>query len=1173
MRTFKRLLCLFLVLSLLTTSGIAEVLATDYQADAQTVTYESDPLADLSEMFILEAPDDSEPVAEVESQNFTYTVLDAATCRIDGYTGELPQVLEIPEMLDSYAVVSIGEEAFSHSSVTTLVLPDSVTAIDKEAFRNCSALESVTFGAGLNSIGVSAFEGCGKLTSAELPDSVTSIGGGAFKNCVSLESFTYPASLTNAGSGISTGIFSGCSALVSVEIPEGITALPANLFRSAAALKYVTLPSTLQKIGSQAFENSGILSIDLPDTVTIIDSYAFQNCIALGSVNFGSGLTTIGTCAFDGCSALTSIILPNSVTSVGTGAFRDCAALETVILSDHITKLTTGTFSGCSALRSIHLPRSLQWIQRNVFKNCVDLTQLYIPFSVTAISEDAFEGIADLTFLCDLCSYAAEFAQDHQIPIVPTYVEEDARSTFLNPDTSYYIHNYDGLSASGVMSMVVHYELLEDAAISPSEITVNVYDYAALQENMITLDGKPCTDYDYDEETGRLTVPVENTSGTLRFCLKPLRYEALTSYARLQCTDRKGKTSVENIGAVNSLMPALNISARAETPSSAVQVSGLAVPETEISLYVDGSFVQTTRANKIGNYSTLVPLGQLEDGKEYIITAESFDRNGNPVQAQTGVTYRKSGVPELLDFTLTYNGNTYSLMNTHKARPYITFNTHGARPFRFEVTFPPTDNLEEVYVVSTRSGIQKYIEAVWDEDLGKYVAEGFFDPNNRNYIPGEITLEYVTEREKVCFDQTVDISSQEAYDALPDIWKDAQVAVLENTDTRTVLDVTVGTEEEQLSFELSISSYAIPAHITEQNIEALGFTKATDDYGNTLYYHSDKTDGNPSGQFSVVDFGKALIYDYIVDNAQNSLGNQFAIDPYLAILNIYKTLSDSAETLENIAYLKEMCANDPELTAEEKAEIDEMAMETMQLAVFSTTFKCAMTVAGVYMGIACPPAAPLFSLFSFASGKICDLFMELNLRNLEAKAYGTKFKINWAIDPSGYVYDTYTGKRLSGVTVRAYWVENTEDDPAFWDAPPAEDEYGVLWDSTEYSQRNPLLTDNDGRYAWDVPEGWWRVSYEKEGYESTWSEWLPVPPPQTEVNIGMKPLNAGLRGDLDNNSSVDDEDVIYLLWHTLMPLEYPVNQDVDFDRNNSIDDEDVIYLLWHTLMPLEYPLQ
>lgn len=62
-------------------------------------------------------------------------------------------------------------------------------------------------------------------------------------------------------------------------------------------------------------------------------------------------------------------------------------------------------------------------------------------------------------------------------------------------------------------------------------------------------------------------------------------------------------------------------------------------------------------------------------------------------------------------------------------------------------------------------------------------------------------------------------------------------------------------------------------------------------------------------------------------------------------------------------------------------------------------------------------------------------------------------------------------------------------------------------------------------------------------------------------------------GDLDGNETVDDEDVIYLLWHTLMPNDYPVNQNVDYDGNSNVDDEDVIYLLWHTLMPDDYPLK
>lgn len=102
------------------------------------------------------------------------------------------------------------------------------------------------------------------------------------------------------------------------------------------------------------------------------------------------------------------------------------------------------------------------------------------------------------------------------------------------------------------------------------------------------------------------------------------------------------------------------------------------------------------------------------------------------------------------------------------------------------------------------------------------------------------------------------------------------------------------------------------------------------------------------------------------------------------------------------------------------------------------------------------------------------------------------------IDPSGYVYEAVANNRLEGVTATVFYKENVED--MYGDLH----ENIVKWDATEYAQENPLFTDEDGMYRWDVPQGLWQVKFEKEGYETTYSEWLPVPPPQLEVNIGMK---------------------------------------------------------------------
>ena len=99
----------------------------------------------------------------------------------------------------------------------------------------------------------------------------------------------------------------------------------------------------------------------------------------------------------------------------------------------------------------------------------------------------------------------------------------------------------------------------------------------------------------------------------------------------------------------------------------------------------------------------------------------------------------------------------------------------------------------------------------------------------------------------------------------------------------------------------------------------------------------------------------------------------------------------------------------------------------------------------------------------------------------------------FVIDPSGFVINDVSKNPITGaITTIYYRGENGEE---------------VLWDAGEYSQFNPLFTTVNGEYAWDVPEGFWKVKVSKEGYESAESDWLPVPPPQTEVHFNLKPLS------------------------------------------------------------------
>lgn len=105
--------------------------------------------------------------------------------------------------------------------------------------------------------------------------------------------------------------------------------------------------------------------------------------------------------------------------------------------------------------------------------------------------------------------------------------------------------------------------------------------------------------------------------------------------------------------------------------------------------------------------------------------------------------------------------------------------------------------------------------------------------------------------------------------------------------------------------------------------------------------------------------------------------------------------------------------------------------------------------------------------------------------------------VNPILDPSGYVYEAVSSNRLQGVTASIYYKEIRYD--AYGDPYEVEG----LWNAEEYAQQNPLFTDENGMYAWDVPSGTWQVRLAKEGYLDTKSEWLPVPPPQLDVNLPM----------------------------------------------------------------------
>ena len=183
-----------------------------------------------------------------------------------------------------YHVVGIGGGAFNGcSSLTSIVIQNSVTSIGDWAFGGCSSLTSITIPNSVTSIGIGTFSICSSLTSITIPNSVTSIGDWAFLGCFSLTSITIPNSLTSIGSGT----FSICSSLTSVSIPNSVTSIGWVAFRDCSSLKSVTIPNSVTSIGDEAFHNCSLLnSITIPNGVTSIGDWAFHGCKSLKKINY-----------------------------------------------------------------------------------------------------------------------------------------------------------------------------------------------------------------------------------------------------------------------------------------------------------------------------------------------------------------------------------------------------------------------------------------------------------------------------------------------------------------------------------------------------------------------------------------------------------------------------------------------------------------------------------------------------------------------------------------------------------------------------------------------------------------------------------------------------------------------------------------------------------------------
>ena len=283
--------------------------------------------------------------------------------------------------------ISITDWAFQgHTGLTSVVMPDSVISIGESSFSTCYSLSSCTIGNGVISIGDSAFYNCYKLTSINIPSGTTSIGENAFHGCYVISNITVDSnnstydSRNNCNAIIETStntlLLGSCNTI----IPNTVRIIDDFAFFSRRCLTSITIPNGVISIGKQSFSYcSGLTSVEISDSVTFIDGSAFGDCKNLTSVTLGSGITSISDSVFYGCLTLTSITIPDSITTIGLNAFRNCNKLTSIDIPSGVTSIDNGAFYNCTGFTSVTIEATTPpTLGTNVFNN-TNNCPIYVP--------------------------------------------------------------------------------------------------------------------------------------------------------------------------------------------------------------------------------------------------------------------------------------------------------------------------------------------------------------------------------------------------------------------------------------------------------------------------------------------------------------------------------------------------------------------------------------------------------------------------------------------------------------------------------------------------------------------------------------------------------------------------------------------------------------------------
>lgn len=285
-------------------------------------------------------------------------------------------------------IINIGSFAFGNChSLTEIVLPESLLTIGLGAFFECKELKSINLPTKLTDIGSEAFNGCVKLSSdIVIPDGVTVINANMFRNCNLLNSMLLHDNITT----INSTAFLNCNELPPIKLPKNLVTIGSYAFYFNDV--QLPLPEKIETIGAFAFcsaeffdENGEELTeLDIPENVKAIGKEAFAGTVDIKNVNIPAGVESIGENAFN---------YPQfNVDELNNYYFSDNYG---VLYNKYVTNIIRAPYYTDEV--EYIIPETVTTIDANAF-GVSAFTKIYIPSSLTNIADLSFQRCIETSF-------------------------------------------------------------------------------------------------------------------------------------------------------------------------------------------------------------------------------------------------------------------------------------------------------------------------------------------------------------------------------------------------------------------------------------------------------------------------------------------------------------------------------------------------------------------------------------------------------------------------------------------------------------------------------------------------------------------------------------------------------------------------------------------------------